>query len=519
MRSYRKTWQVLSFVTIFLLATVLSATPTQAETPKKGGSLTVATDATAVGLDPHLSIVFATYTFTEHVYESLLRYDYKMELHPGLATSWEHPDPLTYIFHLRKGVKWHNGQELTSEDVKFSFDRILDPKVGSNLAKIFKTLDKIEALDKYTVKISLKETFPDFLRYAAFVRNSAIVCKSEVLKHGTLQKVMVGTGPFKLKEYKHGVGATFVRNPDYWDKPLPYLDGFKFVVVKDEASRLAGIRKKIYDIGWVKGVHLANLAKKESHITISKSSEDRQGRMYLNHSRFPFNNLKLRQAVASCVDRRAIINHVLLGDGVLATIIPPVSVPFVLPQDEIAKLPYYQQDYELAKKLLKEAGYPDGFEFTIKTSPHSPDYVPASEIISQQCAKVGIKVKLQQMDWGVFQKTRRSKDYQATYYAGSWKASPIGYYYRYMRGGQKADETLQNDPEINKLMDLSMTEPDLEKRKMVFKELQYKTADTVSIIIPYAMSGRFEMVNKKIKGYHFMANRGRAYLRQAWVSE
>jgi peptide/nickel transport system substrate-binding protein len=442
-----------------------------------------------------------------------------MELLPGLAISWENPDPLTYIFHLRKGVKWHNGQEFTSEDVKFSFDRILDPKVGSPIAKIFKTVQKIEAPDKYTVKITLKDTFPDFLRYAAFIRNSAIVCKSEVLKHGSLQKVMVGTGPFKLEEYKHGVGATFVRNPDYWDKPLPYLDGFKFVVVKDEASRLAGIRKKIYDIGWVKGIQLANLAKKEPHITISKSSEDRQGRMFINHSRFPFNNLKLRQAVASCIDRRAIINHVLLGDGVLATIIPPVSVPFVLPQNEIANLPYYKQDYELAKKLLKEGGYPDGFEFTIKTSPHSPDYVPASEIIAQQCAKVGIKVKIRQMDWGVFQKVRRSKDYQATYYAGSWRASPIGYFYRYMRGGQKADETLQNDPEINKLMDLTMTEPDLEKRKKIFKELQYKTADTVTVIIPYAMSGRFEMVNKKIKGYHFMANRGRAYLRQAWISE
>ena len=519
MAHYLKKWQILGFLGVLLLTMTLMTNPVLGETPKKGGWLTVATDATAVGLDPHLSIVFSTYTFTEHVYESLLQYNYKMELLPGLATSWDHPDPLTYIFHLRKGVKWHNGQEFTSEDVKFTFDRILDPKVGSPVAKIFKTVKSVEVLDKYTVKISLKDTFPDFLRYVGFIRNSAIVSKSAVLKYGSLQKHMVGTGPFMLKEYKHGVGATFVRNPDYWDKPLPYLDGFKFIVVKDESSRLAGIRKKIYDIGWVKGIHLARLAKKESHITISKSSEDRQGRMYLNHSRFPFNNLKLRQAVASSIDRRAIINHVLLGDGVLSTIIPPVSIPFVLPQKEIANLPYYKQDYELAKKLLKEAGYPDGFEFTIKTSPHSPDYVPASEIIAQQCSKVGIKVKIRQMDWGVFQKTRRSKDYQATYYAGSWKASPIGYYYRYMRGGQKSDETLQNDPEINRLMDLSMTEPDLEKRKMVFKELQYKTADTVSIIIPYAMSGRFEMVNKKVKGYHFMANRGRAYLKQAWISE
>ena len=519
MTQYLRKGCIWGLLGVFLLVFTWQMAPAFAETPKRGGWLTVATDETAVGLDPHLSIVFSTFTFTEHVYECLLSYNYKMELQPGLAKSWEHPDPLIYIFHLRKGVKWHNGREFTSEDVKFSYERIKDPKTGSPGAKTLKAVKTIEALDKYTVKITLKETFPDFLRFAAFVRNTAILPKDEVVKHGSMQKHMVGTGPFKLEEYKHGVGATFVRNPDYWDKPLPYLDGFKFAVIKDEASRLAGIRKKIYDIGWVKGIQLAKLAAKEPHIMISKSSEDRQGRFWLNHERFPFNNLKLRQAVAACLDRQAIINHVLLGNGVLSTIIPPVSVPFVLPQEEIANLPFYKQDYELAKKLLKEAGYPNGFEFTIKTSPHSPDYVPASEMIAQQCAKVGIKVKIQQMDWGVFQKVRRSRDFQANYFAGSWRAAPSDYFYRYMRGGIKSNEIGQNDPEINRLMDFCMTEPDLEKRKKVFKELQYKTAEKVTAIFPYAMAGRFEMVNKRVKGYHFMGNRGRAYLKQAWISE
>ena len=188
-------------------------------------------------------------------------------------------------------------------------------------------------------------------------------------------------------------------------------------------------------------------------------------------------------------------------------------------QKEIANLPFYKQDYELAKKLLKEAGYPNGFEFTIKTSPHSPDYVPASEMIVQQCSKVGIKAKIQQMDWGVFQKVRRSRDYQGAYFAGSWRAAPTGYYYRYMRGGIKSNEINQNDPEINRLMDLTMTEPDLEKRKKHFRELQYKAAEKVTAIFPYAMVGRFELVNKRVKGYHFMGNRGRAYVKQAWISE
>jgi peptide/nickel transport system substrate-binding protein len=351
------------------------------------------------------------------------------------------------------------------------------------------------------------------------MRATAIVPKDEVLKHGTLQKVMVGTGPFKLKEYKHGVGATFVRNEDYWQAGIPYIDGFRFIVVKDEASRLAGIRKGTTDIGWVKGVQSAMLAAKEPNVRVVKSAPARQGRFWLNHRVFPFNNLKLRQALVAALDFQAIIDKVLLGSGVLSSIIPPSAVPFVLSQEEIAQLPFYKQDYDLAKKLLKEAGYPDGFEFTITTSPHSPDFIPASEIIQQQVSKVGIKAKIKQIDWGVFQKVRRSGDHQAIYYAGSWRADPADYYYRYMHGKSKGNEVGQDDPEINRLMDLTLTEADLEKRKKYFRDLQYKAAEKVTAIFPYAMPSRFEIVRDRVKGYHFMANNGRGYLREAWIEK
>ena len=518
MRRLRKA-RIVVMLGILILLIAWQMNPATAETPKRGGWLTVATDSTAVGLDPHLSIVHATLTFTEHVYECLLRYNYKMELEPSLATSWEQPDDLTYVFHLRKGVKWHNGAEFTSEDVKFTFDRIMDPKTGSPYASTFKSIKSVDALDKYTVKMTFRKTLPAFLNYCAFIRATAIVPKDEVLKHGTLQKVMIGTGPFKLKEYKHGVSATFVRNEDYWQAGIPYIDGFKFIVVKDEASRLAGIRKGTTDIGWVKGVQSAMLAAKEPKVRVVKSAPARQGRFWLNHRVFPFNNLKLRQALVAALDFQVIIDRVLLGNGVLSSIIPPSAVPFVLPQEEIAQLPFYKQDYDLAKKLLKEAGYPHGFEFTITTSPHSPDFIPASEIIQQQVSKVGIKAKIKQIDWGVFQKVRRSGDHQAIYYAGSWRADPADYYYRYMHGKSKGNEVGQDDPEINRLMDLTLTEADLEKRKKYFRDLQYKAAEKVTAIFPYAMPSRFEIVRDHVKGYHFMANNGRIYLRQAWIAK
>jgi peptide/nickel transport system substrate-binding protein len=519
MKNYRPKWYFVVFFGLFILSFALSGSPAAAETPKKGGWLTVATDETAVGLDPHLSITFSTSTFTEHVYDTLLRRNSKMELEPSLAVSWEQPDDLTYIFHLRKGVKFHDGKEMTSEDVAFSFNRILDPKTGSPALSTFKTIGKVEALDKYTVKITLNQTMPAFLSYCAFVRQSAIVSKAAVEKYGTLQKDMVGTGPFKLQEYKHGVSATFLRNDDYWEPGLPYLDGFKFSVMKDEASRMAAIRRGTVDIGWVKDAQTADLVVKTPGTRLIESAPARQGRLFLSHKQFPFDNLKLRQAVAVSLDYQSIIDKVLFGHGMLSTCIPPSEVDFVLPQEEIKNLPFYPQDYELAKKLLKEAGYPDGFEFTIKTSPHSPDYVPASEIIQQQLAKVGIKANIQQMEWGAFQKVRRSIDYQAIYFAGAWRADPADYFYSYMHGNSPANEIGQNDPEINRLMDLCLTTVNMEKRKAYFKELQYKFAEKVTAIFTYASPSRFEIVSDKVKGYYFMANNGRAYLREAWISE
>jgi peptide/nickel transport system substrate-binding protein len=282
---------------------------------------------------------------------------------------------------------------------------------------------------------------------------------------------------------------------------------------------LAGIRRSAYDIAWVKSIDMAKLAAKEPHMVTAKSLASRQGRFWLNHERFPFNNLKLRQAVSASIDRQAIIDKVLSGEGVLSSIIPPCTAPYAMSQEEIAKLPFYKQDYDLAKKLLKEAGYPNGFEFTIKTSPHSPDYVPASEMIVEQLSKVGIKAKIQQMDWGVFQKVRRTKDFEANYFAGSWRADAAGYFYEYFRGGLPANETGQNNPEINRLMDLCQTEPDVEKSKKYYRELQQKVAEDVSGIFTYAMESRIEFVNRKIKGYQFMGNSGRAYIRQAWISQ
>jgi peptide/nickel transport system substrate-binding protein len=502
--------QVLVFLGSFLFAMGLSTNPTIAETPKRGGSVTVAVANAPVGLDLHVGKLVSTLEHTEHIYETLVRWNYKMEVEPCLATSWEQPDDRTYIFHLRKGVKFHHGRELTSEDVVFSFERIRNPKGVALGRSIFKRIKAIEALDKYTVKMTLKETLPAFMQYLAYARYAAIVPKDVVLKHGSLQRVTSGTGPFKLKEYKHGTQATYIRNDDYWERGKPYLDGFKLVVASDDMSRLAGVRMGTYDIGWVQAPQLVAQAYKMPNIRIIPSKPTRQGRFFLNHLHPPFNNVKLRRAVSACLDRQAIIDKVLLGKGMFSSIIPAGYVPFgITTNEEISRLPYHKQDYDLAKKLLKEAGHPNGFEFTLITVTVRPDFVPACEIIQEQLSPVGIKAKIQIMEMGAVNKLRRSRDYQAMYRSLSWRPDPAATCADYFYGNK--NEVGQGNPIIKRLIELCLTEMDHEKRLEYFKRLQWWAADDVTTIFPYAHAAYYEMVNKRVKGYHFPANNSRLY--------
>lgn len=485
--------------------------------PKRGGTITIGHDDDAVGLDPHLAIAFASKHFFEYVYTGLLRYNYKMELEPDLATSWEHPDDLTFIFRLRKGVKFHNGEEMTSEDVKFSFDRIKDPKTASPWKFIYDAVSSIETPDRYSVKFKLAYPYPAFLVYLGDVRYSAVVSKKEVSTRGNLQNVMIGTGPFKLAEYLPGDHARYVRNDDYYEPGLPYLDGFTLKVIKDESSRLAAIRKGTAELTWIKEIQLAELARKDKDITIAKTLSSRHLHLFFNTSKGPLSNVKVRQAIASALDRQEFIDTILLGQGVPTPCIPPSTVPYVMADEEVKKLPFYKQDYELSKKLLKEAGYPGGFEFTIRTSAHSPDYVPSAQIIQSQLAKVGIKVKIEQQEWGVLLKAFRASDFEGMIFANVWYPDPDGYVYSWLHSQSPENMGGFKSERIDRLLDLQRKTMDQKKRIQIWRDIQLAVAEEIPIIFVYAHPQRNEMYRSNVMGYHAMPNTSRIYVRELWL--
>src|SRR3990170_1674378 len=239
---------------LVLLAVLVAAGPAPAQQPKRGGVLRVA-EREAPGLDPHLSISFLTHSYISLTYSQLVRFPNGPEqkhpadfaILPDLAERWTtSKDGTVYTFHLRKGVRFHakppvNGREVTAEDVKYSLDRFM---AKSGFRARFEPVQSVEVVDKHTVRITLKEPFAPFLNHMANPTFTAILPREaeERFKDFNPPDAVIGTGPFVLRSYDKGVKVTFEKNPNYFMKGLPYLDGVVIEITPDAAARLAGRR-------------------------------------------------------------------------------------------------------------------------------------------------------------------------------------------------------------------------------------------------------------------------------------
>jgi peptide/nickel transport system substrate-binding protein len=485
---------------------------------KTGGSITVGIDTDAKGWDPHLATAFTSFSFYEHVYECPIRYDAKGKIIPSLASSWETPNDKTVIFNVRKGVKFHNGREMTGEDFKYSYMRLKDPK-QSQYPSEWLALETVDVLGKYKVRFNLNRPDPIMLRNMAQCRFAAIVPREVVEKHGNLTAVQVGTGPWKVKQYVPGDYTIFEKFEDYWDKGYPRLDRMKFQVIKDEISRLSAVRKGSMEVTWVKEAHMAAGAKKTKGLRVYSPPPARQGRIFFNVKKPPFNNKKLRQAVAAAVDWQALVDNILFGFGTKTASVPPAAAPYALPQDEVEKLPFKNRNLKLSRKLLKEAGHPNGFSFTLLTSEHGPDYTSTAQIVQSNLKDAGIKVKLEVAEWGIHLKRWRACEHQASYIGGVWKADPDLYLRAYVHGSKAKKFCGYKNPEVDRLMDEARVMVDIPKRVKVWHRIQRLLAEDVPVLFTMVGPPRFEITRDFIKDYDFMPQISRFNLKYAWLDK
>ena len=487
--------------------------------PKHGGTLVAAQEVDPVSLDPHTNSNFSALQGYEHLYESLTGYDEKTNIVPALAQSWDVTNGgRTYTFRLRPNVKFHNGQPMTGEDVKYSIERVLDPKTASPWRNWLDTIKEIKVLDPLTVQMNLDTPYP-LLGSFAGMRAAGIVPKG-LAETENLKIKAIGTGPFKLVEYLPQDHITYVRNPDYWDKPLPYLDGLVFKVLTEENARLAALRAGQVQYAFLSAQGASQLEGGPG-ITVAKSPYAWVVLHYINVLNKPLNDARVRRAMRMAVDTSEVIQKAAYGAGVASGPIPTGYGDWSL---DPKSLPYLKPDVEGARKLLAEAGYANGFKVEIKCSPQYPEFVATTLVMQQALKKIGIDVTVTQMEWGAFVAAHNKEvetggkeggDIFAS--ANTFRPDPDGYIYPYFYSKGKLNDGGYDNPKLDPLMAEARTISNHAERRKLYEQIQRALLEDSPNWWWYAKLN-IEALSSKVQGYSQSFTGRRIFLKKTWLA-
>lgn len=374
-----------------------------AGSPKKGGTLRVVYAEEPKNIHTQIDSGTEGVYVGKQIYDGLVNIDPEGNIVPGLAVDLpEQPDEVTYVFKLREGVKFHNGKPFTADDVLWTFDRLLGkfPDLQSTQASRFQgMIESVEKIDDYQVKFTLKVPSPDFLIMMAGDKYMCIMQKDAELEAGQEygQTVVVGTGPFKFKEWVKGDHLTLVRNEDYWGEPA-YVDEIVYKAIPEESTRMAALAAGEIDV--LLAPALKDVPKYEDNpdFVVLTADGGNLKRMVFNTTREPFTDKRVRQALYYAINREEIVDAIYFGYASVGQGILPPWNPANDPDQT-----YYPYDPDKARQLLSEAGYGDGrpLEFEIVTS-DATEYVDLSTLIQAQLEQVGVRASVLPLDKSAF---------------------------------------------------------------------------------------------------------------------
>jgi peptide/nickel transport system substrate-binding protein len=363
--------------------------------PVYGGSLTIAQAVEPPGLDPTTATSAAIPRVVySNVVEGLVKIDRSGKIITALAKDYKiSNDGKEYTFFLKKGVTFHDGKPFDAEDVKFTFGRLMDAqKTGTVHPEYYKEIDSVEAVDSHTVKFKLKNVNSMFLFNLA--RPDSIIVNSQTVDK--LKTAPIGTGPFKFNEWVRGSTLTLSRFEGYHEKGISYLDKVTFKFIGDPSAQIASLKAGDVDvIAYDVSPENALLLEKDPRFKVLNGYTTTEVILSTNNARKPFDDVRVRRAMAYAIDRKALIEGAMSGYGVpIGSHMDPGNPYYV---DLTSVYPYNPQK---AKDLLKEAGYPDGFEAVIKLPERYAYAKRSGEIIADMFSQVGIRLKIELIEWG-----------------------------------------------------------------------------------------------------------------------
>lgn len=514
-----KTARFLSLAAAALLAG--TAATADAQQPKKGGTLTYTYHPEPTALSTIATTAVPVALASTKIYESLLEYEGAgLTPKPGLAESWTvSPDHLTYTFKLRPNVKWHDGKPFTADDVKFSIQTIA-LNYHSRGKTYFSKIGSIETPDPLTVIVKLKAPVPYLMR--AFQPSETPMLP----KHGFTEKEIadkqvrkakimqnpIGTGPFKLKEWKKGSHIILERNADYWKAGKPYLDQIVLRVLPDGAARAIAVEKGEVDLAPMTAlppVEIQRLKKMKGLVSSEDGSEGLGPIMWLevNLREKPLSDVRVRQAISMAIDREKLVDVIWYGNG------KPARGPIVSgnPNHFDATLPKFEYSPQKANKLLDEAGYPKGaggvrFKLTQNFLPYGEEWVRQGEYIRQELGKIGIQVETQSLDMGGWLKRIYTDwDYHFTSnFTHNYSDPTIGVQRAFVSTNIRKGASFSNsmnyaNPKLDALLNKAAALPDGAERKKTWDEVQQILRADLPVIFLIEI-GYTHIWNKRVHG-------------------
>jgi peptide/nickel transport system substrate-binding protein len=485
----RRLVRTVALPLVVLVALVL---PAPAQTPKYGGVLHIHPLAAPPSLSPHEESTIATVQPASACYSGLAYFDpaKKQEsldsIIPELAEKWSWQDNYrNLVFLLRRDVKWHDGKPFTSKDVKYTFDLVrgapdADGKLRVNPRKLwYENVEHIEAPDPHTVVFRLKRPQPSLLLLLASGYSPVYPAHVPV---ADLKTRCVGTGPFKLKDNRPGEFIEFVKNPDYFVKGRPYLDGVKWVIVKDRSTQIAALQAGQLDVagsGWNKAN--AETAKKgKPELIVSENDSNVNDNVLVNFKRAPLTDARVRRAINLALDRKAYLVGPRLGAATFGgAMLPRPAGIWGLPQAEVARLPgmgdAVKQKAE-ARKLLADAGYGPSNPMKLTVSTRAlAIYVDTASWMVDQLRQVGIDATLEQIETGVWHPKMTRLEYQvALNLTGTAVDDPDAMYFENYRCGSQRNFSGYCSEEIDRLMVEQSQTLDRAKRLKLVNDIDRK---------------------------------------------
>ncbi|MBI2886459.1 MAG: ABC transporter substrate-binding protein [Chloroflexi bacterium] len=502
--------------------------PTQGQ-PKYGGVLNIVQTDDPPNFDLYSNSTYAMQQFTWAAYNNLVIFDPydPTKIVPDAAERWEmSKEGKEVTFYLHKNIKFHNGSPLTAADVKFSLEWVKDPPKGvvSTRRDNLKPIERIETPDDYTVRLVLSRPYAALLPMLAQgwmgLYSKAFV---EPKGHKIVEKEIMGSGAFKFKEYVRGISIEMVKNPDYWQPGVPYLDGIKSYIIADKGTRFAALRTGNLDMNGVDVLEGEELEKTlAGKINIERGTNIGWSTVNMNFDRKPFSDLRVRKAVSLAIDRPGFIKAIQQGAGVIGGYVPPTSA-FALPTGELMKLPGYGPDVEAnraeARRLLAEAGYPNGFDTTFTVRKGSEDL---AVYVNDQIKKVGINAPLRILDSGPAYDAAVKREFDILPWGhGLALDDPDAHYSELYLCGAPRDYSGMCDQKVTELFLKQSQELDPEKRKRLVWDLE-QYAVPLSIKIVLAWGSYRNATWHYVKGF-FHGPSGPAYntrhYKQVWLDK